>query len=370
MLDLFSEQFLRALAKINLLQAAVAGLVIIFSFTLRNLFARGLIRLTQHFSSKGNHETYLQGIRVLAKPFSLIFVVLGFYMASLVLILPRELDVFFSHLTRTIVLFTIFWILYRSVNLIAETLNKRLSEEIRSFFESVARFSILVIGTLSILQAWGINVGAFLAGLGLFGMAVALAAQDTMKNLFASLTILLDQTFKKGDWIKTGDVEGAVQHIGLRTTCLRMPDRSLVTIPNSSLVNTAVINLSRMINRRIEWTICVGYESTAEQLEAFIKRLRAYLEQNPDIETDPKKAATTLRCDAFTDSGIHIACTFFTKTIEINEFSCIKERCLLDFKRIMDEEGILISYAAPSIFLESTPSSLVRKNKNVTPTRK
>ncbi len=370
MIDIFSDHFLNELAKINMTQATIAGFFILFSLFLRNLFATSVIRLAHHFSSKGNEESQLRWMTVLAKPFSFIFVVMGFYLASLVLTLPEELDLFFSNLTRTIVLFTIFWVLYRSVDLISGVFTKRIGDEILYFIQSISRFAILILGVLSILQSWGINVGAFLAGLGLLGMAVALAAQDTMKNLFASLTVLLDQTFKRGDWIKTSEIEGIVEHIGLRTTMIRLFDRSLVTIPNSNIANAAVNNLSRMTNRRIQWTLSIGYESTSEQLERFIKKLRDYLEQNPNIETDPKKVTTVVCYDDFSDSSIKISCTFYTKTIKGDEFSNIKEKCLLDFKRIIDEEGISIPSPTQPIIIESSSFSSSDKNRKSSSTKK
>ncbi len=370
MIDILSDRFLNDIAKINMTQATVAAIFIVFSFFLRNLFARGVIRLAHRFSSKGNGESQLRWMTVLAKPFSFIFVVMGFYLASLALTLPKELDLFFSHLIRTVVLFTVFWILYRSVDLTSGILKKRISDEILYFIQSISRFGILILGFLSILQTWGVNVGAFLAGLGLLGMAVALAAQDTMKNLFGSLTVLLDQTFKRGDWVKTSEVEGIVEHIGLRTTVIRLFDRTLVTIPNSNIANAAVNNLSRMTNRRIQWTLGVGYESTSEQLERFIKKLRNYLEQNPDIETDPKKVTTVVRYDNFGDSSINISCTFYTKTIKGDEFSNVTEKGLLDFKRIIDEEGISIPYPTQSIIIENSPFPPSDKRPGTSSTKK
>jgi MscS family membrane protein len=118
----------------------------------------------------------------------------------------------------------------------------------------------------AVFQEWGFNVAAVLGSLGLVGMAVALGAQDFIKNMFAGLTIFLDQVFEKGNWIKTPDVEGTVEEIGFRATKVRQFDKALVTLPNSKLANEALINYSRMTNRRIHWMIGVEYRSTKEQI--------------------------------------------------------------------------------------------------------
>ena len=130
----------------------------------------------------------------------------------------------------------------------------------------VAKFVVVCLGIASVFQEWGFNVAAILGSLGLVGMAVALGAQDLIKNMFAGLTIFLDRIFEKGNWIKSPDVEGTFEEIGFRATKIRRFDKALVTIPNSKLAGEALINFSRIIQRRIYWSIGVEYRTTKDQL--------------------------------------------------------------------------------------------------------
>uniref|UniRef100_A0A2B4R176 Ribonuclease J 1 n=1 Tax=Stylophora pistillata TaxID=50429 RepID=A0A2B4R176_STYPI len=217
----------------------------------------------------------------------------GVHIASIVLILPSDIDRFVGKLVTTFTTFTVFWALYRALDPFSFVLDKlNLTGELKGFFITLTRILILVIGVLSVLQGWGVNVGAFLAGLGLMTMAIGLAAQDTLKNFFGSLSIFMERTSKKGDWIKTPDVEGTIEAVSIRTTAVRRFDKTLVTIPNAKLADAAVVNFTRMTNRRIFWRIGLTYSTTSQQLENVVKKIRQYLEDNPKIETNPKKTTT------------------------------------------------------------------------------
>ena len=123
-------------------------------------------------------------------------------------------------------------------------------------------------GAMAILEIWGIAVGPLLAGLGLFGAAVALGAQDLFKNLIGGMTIIAEKRFQPGEWIRVdGVVEGVVEDIGFRSTKVRRFDKAPVHVPNAALSDAVVTNFSRMTHRRIKWKIGVVYNSTVEQLQ-------------------------------------------------------------------------------------------------------
>ena len=150
--------------------------------------------------------------------------------------------------------FTIFSAIFRILDPLSILLDRSITlfgspsmhETVKGFFVKVAKFVVVCLGIAAVFQEWGFNVAAVLGSLGLVGMAVALGAQDFIKNMFAGLTIFLDRVFEKGNWIKTTDVEGTVEEIGFRATKVRQFDKALVTIPNSKLANEALINYSRM----------------------------------------------------------------------------------------------------------------------------
>ena len=133
-----------------------------------------------------------------------------------------------------------------------------------------------VIGAAAILELWGVQIGPLVAGLGLFGLAGALAAQDLFKNLLSGVLILGEKRFHPGEWIKVdGIVEGTVESIGFRSTMVRQFDKAVVQVPNAKLADTAVINFSEMTHRRIYWKIGVLYNTTAAQLRETLASLAA-----------------------------------------------------------------------------------------------
>jgi MscS family membrane protein len=198
-------------------------------------------------------------------------------------------------------------------------------------------------------------VAAVLGSLGLVGMAVALGAQDLIKNMFAGLTIFLDRIFEKGNWIKTPDVEGNVEEIGFRATKVRQFDKALVTIPNSKLGNEALINFSRMTQRRIYWRIGVEYRTTKEQLASIIKDIREYLQSHPDFETDPTKTKTFVYLDSFGASSIDILLYCFTKTTAWGEWLAVKEVLAYKVKEIVEGHGAAFAFPSTSLYVESLP---------------
>jgi len=202
---------------------------------------------------------------------------------------------------------------------------------------------------------WGFNVAAVLGSLGLVGMAVALGAQSFIGNMFAGLTIFLDRMFEKGNWIKTPDVEGTVEDIGFRATKVRRFDKALVTIPNSKLASEALINFSRMTQRRIYWSIGVEYRTTKEQLRDIIQDISDYLHSHPDFETDPTKTKTFVYLDSFGASSIDLMLYCFTKTTEWGEWLAVKEQLAYKVKEIVEGHGTSFAFPSTSLYVETLP---------------
>ena len=141
---------------------------------------------------------------------------------------------------------------------------------------------------------------------------MALGAREFIANLFAGLTIFLDRMFEKGNWIRTPDVDGLVEDIGFRATKIRQFDKALVTIPNSRLAGEALVNFSRMTNRRIYWSIGVEYRTTRDQLRMIVQDILEYVKSHEDFETDPARTKTFVFVDAFDASSINIMVYCFT----------------------------------------------------------
>jgi MscS family membrane protein len=258
---------------------------------------------------------------------------------------------------------TIFWAIFRVIDPLSSLLDRAIGifgsesmhETVKGFFVKVTKAVVVALGIAAVFQEWGFNVAAVLGSLGLVGMAVALGAQDLIKNMFAGLTIFLDRIFEQGNWIKTPDVEGNVEEIGFRATKVRQFDKALVTIPNSKLGNEALINFSRMTQRRIYWRIGVEYRTTKEQLASIIKDIREYLQSHPDFETDPTKTKTFVYLDSFGASSIDILLYCFTKTTAWGEWLAVKEVLAYKVKEIVEGHGAAFAFPSTSLYVESLP---------------
>ena len=142
---------------------------------------------------------------------------------------------------------------------------------------SAVKILIFILGFSAVLELWGIKVGPIIAGLGLFGVAVALGAQDLFKNLISGILVLVEKRFKKGDVIFIDNiVEGTVEKIGFRSTAIRKFDKSLCFIPNFQFAENAVTNITEISNRRINWIIGVEYKSTISQFKKYLSGYRKF----------------------------------------------------------------------------------------------
>ena len=203
----------------------------------------------------------------------------------------------------------------------------------RDWLIKIIKATFIFIGSATVLEIWGIKIGPILAGLGLFGVAIALGAQDLFKNLISGLLIISEKRFSIGDWILVdGVVEGTVEEMGFRSTVVRRFDKAPVYVPNVKLADSAVTNFSSMTHRRIFWHIGVEYRTTIEQLRRIRDGIEAYIIDNEDF-SKPDEVPTFVRIDRFSDSSIDIMLYCFTRTLVWGQWLEIKERLAPQGKR-------------------------------------
>jgi len=229
------------------------------------------------------------------------------------------------------------------------------SETMVAWFVKAIKILFMFIGAAAILDVWGIEIGPILAGLGLFGLAGALAAQDLLKNLLSGVLVLAERRFQVGDWIRVdGVVEGTVETIGFRSTAVRQFDKALVQVPNAELADNAVINFSEMTHRRIYWKIGVVYGTTVDQLRYIRDEIEAYILDTDDF-AKPPEVSTFVRIDSFGDSAIDIMVYCFTKTTVWGEWLAVKERLAYRIQDIVAEAKSDFAFPSTSLYVESLP---------------
>jgi MscS family membrane protein len=189
----------------------------------------------------------------------------------------------------------------------AKTTDTKLDDQLAPFANKTLKVIVIVVGGLIILQNFGVNVTALLAGLGIGGIALAFAAQDTVANVFGTITILLDSPFKLGDSIKIGDTEGTVVAIGFRSTHVKTFYNSIVTIPNSIVAKEKIDNLSERNGWiRFRHTIGFTYDATPEMMQKFCENLKYQLLQDNNVDRE----RIAIHFNSFGDSALNVIINF------------------------------------------------------------
>lgn len=338
----------------------VLGAVLIFVgfLVVRRLFARFILANIRRAVGRTKTEIDDKVIETLEDPLRFVLVVAGTFFALDFLLLAEGYEAFAGTLVRSLVIFNIFWAFYRAVIPLSvgfDRLTAVLGEAMVDWFVKLIKVIIFFIGAAAILELWGIKVGPLLAGLGLFGVAVALGAQDLFKNLIAGVLIMAEKRFKKGDWILVdGIVEGTVETLGFRSTLIRRFDKAPVYVPNAVMSDNAVTNFSEMTHRRIYWRIGVEYRSSIEQLRQVRDGIEGYL-MSEDAFAKPPEVPTFVRIDRFSDSSIDIMVYCFTKTTDWGEWLAIKEQLAYRIKDIVEGAGSGFAFPSQSLYVESLP---------------
>ena len=337
-------------------------LLAVFVFALlliaRGLFARFVIGWLKRVARRTDSKLDDSMIQAIDHPMRFVPALIGFFLVLQILQLQGTFETIGLRLIRSLIVFTMFWgaiALVEPVSMFLSKLREILSATMLDWTIKSVKILLGVIGAAAILQLWGIEIGPLIAGLGLFGLAAALAAQDLFKKLLSGVLILAEKRFEPGEWIKVDSVvEGTVQSIGFRSTMVQQFDKAIVQVPNAKLADTAVINFTRMSHRRIYWKIGVLYNTTASQLREVRDGIERYILETEDFAS-PDDVATFVRIDSFNDSSIDIMVYCFTRTTVWGEWLEVKEALAYRIKEIVEGAGTGFAFPSRSVYVEAYP---------------
>jgi MscS family membrane protein len=194
---------------------------------------------------------------------------------------------------------------------------------------------LVIIAAIAFLSSFGVPVGSLIAGVGIGGIALAFGAQKTVENLFGAFSLGIDQPFREGDFVKVEDVLGTVESLGLRSTKIRTPDRTLVSIPNGKLAEMRLETFAARDRLRLACTLRLVYDTTAPQLRQVLSGAEAALRSHPKIWPD----SITVRLKELNVASLDIEINAWFTTSDWDEFMLIRQDLLLDFMRIVAESG-------------------------------
>ncbi len=322
------------------------------------------------------------------RPFSLLLFFYAFSVCFSIFYYPAPVNLKITNAFYIIYVLLFAWLIIGILNSYGVMFAAKLAQksgvqngkaQVANLIIKILNFAILIIAVLLVLANLGFNVSAIIASLGIGGLAVALAAKDIIANFFASIIISFDDSFNQGDLIEVGGIEGNVVETGLRKTTLRTADNSLVFLPNSTMMSANIKNWSkRKVGRHLKMILGIAYDAKPAQLEKCVRDLRDYLAKSPliaqaddnafsknysakyrqnlvsvnDLEGYKNDCFVSL-CE-FANSSINIEIYCYTKSVLSAEFRDARQILMLDFMKIVEQNGLNFAFPSVSVYMEKS----------------
>ena len=350
---LFLSVWNKGILGVDIFQILIGiGIFLIF-LIFRGIISKVIIKKLDNIAKRTSNKLDDTFVQAMEGPARFLPIVIGFFIASYYMTFSEESRAVVDTINRTLITILIFWVIHQiiePISYILSGLDKVLTRELIGWIIKSLKILIFILGLAAVLELWGIKIGPIIAGLGLFGVAVALGAQDLFKNLISGILVLVEKRFKIGDWILVEDIiEGIVEKIGFRSTVVRKFDKSIAIIPNFQFAENAVINISQTTNWIISWTINLQYDTTVDQLKIIRDEIEDFIKKHEDYKPDLGYA---VRIDKFADSSIDMYIRCFTKTDDWDEWLAVKERLAIAIKQIVEKHKASFAFPSQSIYVE------------------
>ena len=354
-LTLINSVFINGVFGLSLGELAFIFVAFIFALLVRGLIAKFIVNKVKIIFHKTTNSIDDKLFDSLIPPIKLLPIVIVFLVITLYFDVDSTLGLYFQKINTTLTTIFVFWLIHQAVIPFSNFFYKLediLSKALVLWIIKSLKYLIIFLGSVAVLEVWGIKIGPVIAGLGLFGVAVALGAQDLFKNLISGIMILLEKRFHIGDVINVpGHTEGTVEHIGFRSTLIRKFDSTPITIPNYIFAEAPILNYSNRTNRRINWIIGLEYNSKLDQIKNFTKSIDEYINGSIDFVVN-QNFKSFVRIDKFNDSSIDILIYCFTSTNEWEIFLKIKEQLAMQIKEEVEKQGLNFAFPSQSIYIE------------------
>ena len=351
--DLFLSVWSKGIRGVDIFQILI-GIGIFFIFLIfRGIISKVIIKRLQAIAKRTTNKLDDTFVKAMEGPARFLPIVLGFFIASYYMSFGDDARAVVDTINRTLITILIFWLIHQIVepiSYILSGLDKMLTRELIGWIIKSLKILIFILGLAAVLELWGIKIGPIIAGLGLFGVAVALGAQDLFKNLISGILVLVEKRFKIGDWILVeGIIEGIVEKIGFRSTVLRKFDKSLAIIPNFQFAENAVINISETTNWRIDWAITLQYDTTVDQLKKIRNEIESHIKKSDDFDN---AVGIAVRVEKFSDSSIDMRVRCFTTSNSFSTWLEVKEKLAIEIKQIVEGNNAAFAFPSQSIYVE------------------
>lgn len=331
--------------------------VIFLSLVLRGLLTRILFKQLKSLAARTRMEYDDRFLLALEKPSEVLIVIVGIFLAFSVLKMEPQWQQVVTLIFRGTTMVIVFWGLLRLVDVLVDAATAALGTRetdgsIHGFaplIKKTTRIFLIIVAVVMVVDNLGYDIGGILATLGVGGLAFAIAAKDTVANLYGSIALILDRPFKVGDWIQVGnDVDGDVESIGLRSTKVRTWPKTVISIPNAVLANEKINNWSRMPKRRVKQVVGVTYETSPETMNAIVEDIRALLRGDEGVHQE----FILVNWTDFGESSLDILVYYFTVTTRWLEYMDVRQRINTKIAQAIAARGSSVAFPTRTLYLE------------------
>ena len=342
-------------------------LILVFALhiPIANLVTSIIKRILSRFVNESN-RTYFK--KVLRRPIAFLLLLIGFTVALNFLTFPSALEIEFYGKTLTSIIqafmeliyaVVLTWFILKLVDFFmlflndkAEQTDTKEDDQMVLFIKDIAKVFIIFSALLFVLgNIFHVNVSSLIAGAGIAGLAIALAAKESLENLLGSFTIFIEKPFTVGDYIKVGDVDGIVEKVGFRSTRIRTLDKSYVTLPNRKIIDTSLDNKTLRTLRRVVHFVGVEYGTSKQTLQTIIRDIQETIDSNPYTNENG-----LVSFYEFGDSALNVRVEYYVNVLDWSTYVRIKEEINFKIMEIVEQNGSDFAFPTQTIHLKKDNS--------------
>ena len=330
------------------------GIIIVLVILLRHVVTKIVFHQLKKLAAKTETTLDDKLFPALEGPADMLVLVLGIFAALTVLPLSERVDRLVTNGARVATLVVLTWALIRAGGAVLAHLEEIAHEKqmtVATFMPLIKKTLFVVavvLGLLVTAQSLGWPVMGLLGAAGIGGLAFALAAQDTIANLFGSFVVVMDHPFRVGDVVRIGTAEGRVEDIGLRSTKIRTAARTLIVLPNKTVASEAITNYTRMPQRRVDQTIGLTYNATPDQMQTIAEDIRQLLRSDPGVQAD----SVLVHFAEYGDCSLNIHLVYFAVDPDWARHMDLRERINLKIMRAVAARGLEFAFPTQTVLLD------------------
>lgn len=344
----------------NLKKIGISIGILLLFLLVRKIFLKYILKFIQKLSKKARTSFFTHTFNSIEQPIGFLFIVLGLYVALMYFPYIDHSNSWVVKIFRSLIIFTISWGFYNFSSAssvlfekIRDQFDINMDQILIPFLSKGLRFIIIAITFSIIAQEFDYDVNGFVAGLGLGGLAFALAAKDAIANFFGGVVIIMERPFSIGDWIQTSSVEGTVEDITFRSTKVREFTQALVTIPNATLANAVITNWSKMGKRRVTFHLGVHHDTPKQKIRDIVKKVDTFIRNHPGVHEE----SIFVKFDQFDVNSLEIFIYFFTKSTVWADYLDIKEEINFKILEILEDANVSLAYPTSTLVVDTESNS-------------